>query len=214
MSLPDQGRMAKPVYILSMQEIAKEELGQLLRKRDNSLSMPKRLRHSHHVVARLLARGLEYDQIAEITAYSRSRIAQLAVSPAMQEQVAIYRTENLTRFDESVDHFAQTAINNMTAAERMLADHIAEADEADELLPMRELRAIVADRADRFGYGKHTTQTNVNVDFASKLEQAYARSRQVSQPPSQLTPVAKLGPRQSSLDQPRDVAPTPIRRIG
>lgn len=211
MTLPDAGRVPKPVFILSMAEITKEDLPQLMKPRDKTSNMPQRLRESHHIVARLLARGISFADIASITAYSTTRINQLAQSPAMQEQVAIYRAESLARLDDAVDHFAQTAINNMTAAERMLADHIAEADEADELLPLRELRAIVADRADRFGYGKHTTQTNVNVDFASKLEQAYARSRQVSQAPSAAPVPVRLGPQRNASQA---EAPTPIRRIG
>ncbi len=64
----------------------------------------------------------------------------------------------------------------MIAAERHIADSIAEADEAGDLLPIRTALAISADGADRLGYGKRSTNLNINADLGAALERAIARS--------------------------------------
>ena len=137
---------------------------------------PQKLRESHHMIARLAAAGLRPFEIEARTSYSRARIVTLLQSPAMDELVALYRNKVDERFVDGVEVFAKLATRNMLAAERHIADHIAELDEQNELLPVRTALAIRSDTADRFGFGKHTTATNINVDFAAKLEAAIERS--------------------------------------
>jgi len=66
----------------------------------------------------------------------------------------------------------------------MVADRLADQEEDPDAkpIPLRDLMAISRDAADRFGYGKHTTQTNVNVDFAAQLERAIRRSGKLADP--------------------------------
>jgi hypothetical protein len=175
-TLPDRGRMAKPVELLSIRPITKDDLPRITKPRDKSATIPQRLRESHHFIARLLALGYDLAQASAATGYSMNRISQLAQAPAMIEQIALYRGEFNGKVVEQLDTFAHLAVQNMIAAERQINDTIADSDDENELLPLRELREIVKDRADRFGYGKHTTSTNVNVDFASRLEAAIQRS--------------------------------------
>jgi hypothetical protein len=203
----EKGRLAKPVTIVSMRTIAREDLPRL-KTRDRSASIPQRLRESHHFVARLLALGLEQSAISLMTGFSVTRISQLAQAPAMIEQIALYVKEVQGKVIEDIDTFTTLATQNMIAAERQVLDHITDADANDELLPLRELRAIVADRADRFGYGKHTTSTNVNVDFASRLEAAIQRSGKTIEANGR----PQLGPRISS-SPPSSVLPYPSDRI-
>jgi hypothetical protein len=70
----------------------------------------------------------------------------------------------------------------MLKAERHIADQLDAADELGSVIPLRDLSRITADRMDRFGYGKHTTSTNINVGFAARLERAIQRSRQIEDP--------------------------------
>lgn len=137
---------------------------------------PQKLRESHHMIARLSALGLRPFEIMQRTSYSRERITTLLASPAMVELVANYRAKVDERYVENVDSFFELATSNMIAAERHIADTIADLDEVGELLPVRTALAISRDAADRFGYGKHSTATNINVDFAAKLEAAIKRS--------------------------------------
>lgn len=171
-----RGKIKPTREIESIRSITREDLPRLLGPRDKSQSMPKRLRDSHHTVARLLAMGHSAKLVAEMTGYSHNRVSQLASSPAMIELVATYRAKIDEIWDENIDAYAALAVRNMIAAERQLADKLDAADEEGELLPTRELIAISRDAADRFGYGKRQTNVNVNADFASMLEKAIARS--------------------------------------
>lgn len=184
-----RGAKAKPRRILEVKDLVKDDLLVLAKKRDTPLVA--RMRDSHHMVARLFALGLRPERIAETCGYSRSRILVFAQDPAFKELIAHYRELVTQEVKEVTQDFISIATSNMMKAERMLADKLDEADAADELLSVRELTAIVADRADRVGFGKKQTNVNVNVDFAAKLESAIARSGKVLE----LKPGAPVGAR-------------------
>lgn len=170
-----KGAIAAPIPIGQPTALIAADLERLKQPRYVGTT-PQKLRDSHHMIARLAAMGLRVMKIAEQTGYSRVRVTQLLDSPAMQELVSQYRLKVDAEFAEGADAFFTLATSNMIAAERHIADQIAEADEAGELLPIRTALAISRDAADRFGYGKKSQQLNINVDFASQLERAIARS--------------------------------------
>lgn len=173
---PFRGKIPKRREIEGIRPITREDLPRLLGPRDNSASIPQRLRESHHDIARLLATGLDLARIAAITGYSTNRVWQLSQSPAMVNLVAHYRSHLDTTFLAAAEPYYDLATRNMLAAERHLADRIAELDEDGELLSVREALAISRDAADRFGYSKRQTNLNVNADFAALLEKAIERS--------------------------------------
>ncbi len=140
---------------------------------------PKRLRDSHHRVARLAAMGLRVADIIKRSGYSSTRIYALLDSPAFQELIARYRAEVDESWREAIDEYHVLATTNMLMAERQLNDKLHDADELDEPLPIKDLVSISRDAADRFGYGKRETRLNLNVDFASQLERAIQRSGKV-----------------------------------
>lgn len=178
MAIP-RGRIGSSRKIAAIRSITREDLPRLLGPRDRAASMPQKLRDSHHTIARMLATGMKRKRICELTGYTYNRISTLAASPAMAELVAHYRAQIDAAFIESQDAFFNIATQNMLAAERHIADRIAELDEEGELLPVRDAIAISRDAADRFGYGKKQTNVNVNTDFAQLLERAITRSAKV-----------------------------------
>lgn len=199
--------------IASIRPITREDLPRLLGPRDKTAAHPKRLMESHHDVARFLAAGFDNARIAALTGYSANRISVLASAPAMQELVAHYRSKIDEAFIASQDAYFDLATRNMLAAERHIADRIAELDADGEVLPIRDAIAISRDAADRFGYGKKQTNLNVNADFAALLEKAIAKSGKVIDGAAQALPdrrQPRQGERGSSLDAP---APSPIRRL-
>jgi hypothetical protein len=127
----------------------------------------------------LFATGLRVKEIALRSGYSVSRVLQYSSDPAFQNLVSHYREQVTEQFKESVDDYFDMATSNMLKAERQIAEKLDEADEDGTLLPTRELIAISRDAADRFGYGKKQMNVNVNVDFATQLEKAIARSGKV-----------------------------------
>jgi hypothetical protein len=170
-----KGAIAKPIKIHEVRELVREDL-EVLRRPRHQISTPQKLRDSHHRVARLVAAGLRVRDIAEKTGYSLARLDQLRKTPAFQELVASYRNKVDEAYEQSMDDYYELIKTNAIKAERQIADRLDQADEEEDILPVRELIAISRDSADRIGYGKKQMQVNVNVDFAAQLEKAIKRS--------------------------------------
>lgn len=175
-----RGRTHKPIQITAVRELTREDLAVL--RNGRSTPAIQRLRDPHHHLARLLATGLRPAEAASRTGYSLARLYVLNADPTFQDLVASYRKDVNAAYIESQDDYYRLATSNMVKAERQLAEKLEKADEEGELLPTRDLIAISRDAADRFGYGKKTTNLNVNVDFAAKLEAAVKRSRGEARP--------------------------------
>src|SRR6516162_6898389 len=122
----------------------------------NKLQKPSpafvRFRESHHAVARWFASGATISKVAHDTGYTRRRLHILLQDPSFQELIAEYAKTLGEKIEEAQDQFADMAVSNLIRAEAQVQEHLDAAEENDELLPMRELLAIVKDRADRFGY--------------------------------------------------------------
>lgn len=141
------------------------------------------LRDSHHIVARLLASGLTHAEIARQSGRSIQSVHVLSVSPAMQELVAQYRSQDDDSWKASRDEYYDLIFSNGIKAARQIGDQLDMADDSpDNLIPINRLLAITADSSDRVGYSKKSTTLNVNVDFAAKLEAARRRSIVVLNP--------------------------------
>jgi hypothetical protein len=96
--------------------------------------------------------------------------------PAFAELVALYREKVDEAFVSGVDEFYETSTSNMLRAERMIEEHLDEADESGEKITLKTLMALTADRADRFGYSKKVVNRNENLDFAAMMEQIARQS--------------------------------------
>jgi hypothetical protein len=149
-------------------------------RKPTAISVVKTLRDSHHMVARYLALGKSVTETAEVTGYSPVRISILKADPSFIELITRYRAEVHEIWREHADALTGLATTNMVRAERQIADALDKADEEGSApIPLRDLSRITADRMDRFGYGKHSTSTNINVGFAARLEACISRSRRV-----------------------------------
>lgn len=168
-----RGKIARVRRIGIVRELVRDDLEALREKRVPTI---ERLRDSHHRLARMFAAGLRPKAIAERTGYSLSRVIMLSQTPAFRDLIAQYREKVDSAFIDSIDEYYALATANMLKAERMLADKLDDADGDEVELPVKDLLAISRDAADRFGYGKKTTNVNVNVDFAAKLDAALKRS--------------------------------------
>lgn len=166
------GRPAKSPTIDGVRELSRGEVDSVSRGKIPSV---QRFRDSHHRVARLFAMGLRPGEVAERSGYGNVRISTLYADPAFQELIASYRESVNEAWKESVDEYYDTVVSNRITSARLIADKL-EAVEPDDI-SFRELVSIHADSADRTGYGKRT-QINVQVDFASRLDEAIKRSNQ------------------------------------
>lgn len=162
-----------------------------------------RIRDSHRMVARMVALGLKNIDIASRLGYHANTITRLLHDPAFQELVAQYRQGIDETLYAGADEYFDLLRKNSIAAERMLSDRLALAEEDEELLSTRELVSISRDGADRIGYGKRSTQTNINLDFAARLDKAIARTKSVGQ-------ASSASPREEGLAVPRLAPPATL----
>lgn len=169
------GSVAKDRVITEVTELTREDLKEL--KGSREIVTLDRFRDPHHRLARLIASGLRNGELVRQSGYSYNRIGSLMPDPAFQNLIQHYRDMVDEAFVGGVDAYHELATANMLKAERMLAEKLDEADENNTLLPTRDLIAISRDAADRFGYGKKQTNTNINVDFAAILEARIAARR-------------------------------------
>jgi len=134
----------------------------------------KAFKDSHHLVARLFAAGLRPGEVAERAGYSGTRISTLLADPSFQNLIAEYRREETIAFALTRDDYYDRATRARNIALRLVEDKLADVDPDD--VTIRELMGIHDSLADRTGYGKRSTQVNVNVDFAAQLDRAIKRS--------------------------------------
>ena len=134
----------------------------------------KAFKDSHHLVARLFAAGLRPGEVAERAGYSGTRISVLLGDPSFQNLIAEYRREETIAFALARDDYYERATRARNIALRLVEDKLADVDPED--VTIRELMGIHDSLADRTGYGKRSTQVNVNVDFAAQLDRAIKRS--------------------------------------
>jgi hypothetical protein len=135
----------------------------------------KKLRFTHHLLARLLAAGLRDGDAGLRAGYSASRVSILKKDPSFANLVKSYAESEDLSFYTQRDEYYDLLMANGLRAEGLIADRLDAAESGDDI-PTRELIAIARDAADRVGYGKRQTNVNVNIDFAARLDRAIKRS--------------------------------------
>lgn len=156
----------------------------LLQEEKGSKPPPlKRLSERHHALARCLASGMEPGDAAITCGYVASRVSILQADPAFQELLAFYRQDVNTKYLDMHGVLAGLSIDAATELrERLEADM--QADE--KTLSTGQLIELTKLGADRTGFGPQSSQVNVNVDLAGRLQAARERVAQ-----RRLTPPAE-----------------------
>ena len=132
-----------------------------------------RIRDRHHQIARMVAAKVPYGQICKVMGITLRNLEMLVEqTPAFIELISYYRQRAETTME--IVEYIDTMNANMLVAEQILRDQL-NSEDADQMSPS-VLNKLAMDRADRLGYGKQSTNVNVNVDFASAVEAARKRS--------------------------------------
>jgi len=142
----------------------------------------QRIKERHRLLAKFVAAGLTRNEVAMRMDMTPERVGQLMLDPAMQNLIVQLRDHphvmEMTGMDE-IALLRSVTIQNSLRAALALQDNLNYYEDADERMPVSAAAKIFELSADRVGFGKHTHNTNVNIDFAAQLDLAIDRSRSV-----------------------------------
>lgn len=130
----------------------------------------KKLRDTHHTLARALAQGMTLTEAAAFTGRTTTSIQILSKDPTFRELVASY-THQQSAVEASF--YAKLKATGLDALDE-IQDRL---DEKPEEFTVKDLMGIIEMTADRTGHGKVSTSNNlnINVDLATRLENARQR---------------------------------------
>lgn len=130
----------------------------------------KRLRDSHHALARLIAENRPGAEISALTGYAQSSISILKSDPAFAELVEYYRGETREAYANLADRMALLSLDTIQELQDRLVNE-------PESFQIDQLQAQLRLLADRTGFGP-TSKTDVQITvagFADRLEEARRR---------------------------------------
>lgn len=150
--------------------LVQADFSALSEEKGSETSALKRISDRHHALARNLAGGMGEGEAALVCGLSPSRVSILKNDPQFRELLEFYRGEvNLVYRDmhEMLAGVGKLALDELT--ERL--------EEAPEKVSVGQLMEVVKLGADRVGYGPQssTTNLNVNIDMAARLQAARKR---------------------------------------
>lgn len=164
------GRAPKPVSGEVLRPLTAVDLEALSDEKGSKPSALKRISDRHHALARNLAGGMGAGEAAAVCGLSPSRVAILQADPMFQDLLSFYRREVGLVYRDMHEKLA--GVSSIALDE--LQDRL---EDAPEDISIGQLLEVVKLGADRTGYGPQssTTNLNINVGLASKLEAARKR---------------------------------------
>jgi hypothetical protein len=165
-----RGRAPRPVAATVVRELEGGDLALLAEEKGSQPTALKRLSDRHHALARNIAGGMEHGEAGLMSGYVASRVSILLSDPAFKELVEFYRRDVNAQYRDLHQRLSGLALD--------AAEELAERLEVEpEKVSIGQLLEITKMGADRTGFGPQssTTNLNVNVDLASRLQAARER---------------------------------------
>lgn len=162
------GRKTKPVTCEVERELTGADIEMLSHERGIQPTTIKKLRDSHHSLARLIAKGMKGHEISLVTGYTESRISTLKSDPAFQDLIEFYRQNDIEIAADLTQRLLNVALDATQEVHERLQD-------SPEVIPLEDLQSLIKLAADRTGYGPKSTNVNVNVDLSDRIRAARQR---------------------------------------
>jgi hypothetical protein len=175
-SLSAPGRRSQPLEAAVVRPLRDADLAMLADNRGTTQPALKRISERHHALARNLAAGLSPGEAAAIVGLCSSRVSVLQGDPAFEELVRFYRGNKDAVYADMYEQLAGMGKDALLLLRERL-------EETPEDFTNGMLLDVVTKLADRSGHGPTSTQQNlnVNVNIASRLEEARKRARSAAQ---------------------------------
>ena len=165
-----RGRASKPVSAVAVRPLDAADLTLLQEEKGSKTPALARLSERHHALARNLASGMSPSQAALTCGYTLSRVSILQDDPAFKELLHFYRSDVELQYRDLHTRLSGLALD----AADVLANRLEEAPDEISTGQLMELTKMGADRTG-FGPQSSSTNVNVNVDLAGRLEAARKR---------------------------------------
>lgn len=164
------GRPEAKVSAMIVRPLVPSDLEALALLKGSKTPPLKKLRDSHHSLARLIAQGLPGATIAAITGYTESRISTLKSDPAFQDLVAFYRKNVESAFADLQERMSDLSLDVVQELRERFEDD-PESFSTDQIMDM--LKTF----ADRTGHGPQAKNLNINVNanLGDRLKSARER---------------------------------------
>lgn len=164
-----RGRPALPTQPVVVRELRREDFELLQSARGVEAKPIAKLRARHHTLARLLAQGTSVPDCQAITGYAQSRISILQGDPTFQELVRFYEGQVMEAYLDTHAKLGELTSDALDLIRERIEDE-------PDSVTMAQAIELVKLGADRTGHGPSSTQnTNINVNFAARLEEARKR---------------------------------------
>lgn len=166
------GRASKPLTAVQARELDSVDVALLAEEKGSKAPALKRLSERHHALARCLASGMEPGDAAITCGYVASRVSILQADPAFQELLAFYRQDVNTKYLDMHGVLAGLSLDAAMELRHRLEDEMESNEKKFNVTALIELTKLGADRT---GFGPQSSQVNVNVDLAGRLQAARER---------------------------------------
>lgn len=181
-------------------DLGESDLDCILNPAQGASSTPavKRLRASHHALARMLAEGHKPQMCAAVTGYSPSRISILQNDPAFAELIVYYSGQVAETFIDAQKRLAELGIDAIEELQERL-------DETPEEFSKKDLMALVELTMDRSvapskrsaaagaGAGSGIVLPTINITFQAPNEEHTAGAESPLLQPRTKAPLTILG---------------------
>lgn len=165
-----RGRAAKAVAAEIVRPLDRTDLALLQEEKGSRAPALVRISERHHALARNLASGMSPSEAGIVSGYSASRVSILQDDPAFRELLEFYRADVQLAYRDLHTRLSGLALD--------AADELAQRlEESPGDVSIGQLMEITKMGADRTGFGPQSSSTNVNVnvDLAERLEAARKR---------------------------------------
>lgn len=132
-----------------------------------------RLRHTHHMLARVLAEGKSNVEAAALTGYSPGRVADMRKDPAFQELLAYYQVQVDDLFAKLQDRIGALGVSFLDEIQHRLET----APESFSLEQLRKMTETLLDRSvapakggSKGPAGTAPSAISVKIDFGGRAE--------------------------------------------
>lgn len=168
------GRAAKPCSASVVRALDAADLSLLGTEKGSKAPALKRLSERHHALARCLASGMSEANAAITCGYVSSRVSILKADPAFQELLEFYREDVNSKYLDMHGVLAGLSVDAATELRERLEEDIGAEEKKISVGQLIELTKLGADRTG-FGPQSSSTNLNVNVDMAGRLQAARER---------------------------------------